>query len=88
MDGTGAMRLAALVVMALYFLLMFASIRSDAAPKKTFLFPKDGNKKENKSSNVPIEEVYRYFSNKEKNTNNTLDEKRMVPTGPNPLHNR
>ncbi|EEF46634.1 conserved hypothetical protein, partial [Ricinus communis] len=85
---TGAMRLPILAIV-LYCVLIFASIRSDAVPKKAFFFSNDGNKRKNTSSNEPIEAVNGYFCNKgTKNSNKTSDEKRVVPTGPNPLHNR
>ncbi|KAH8481570.1 hypothetical protein H0E87_029156 [Populus deltoides] len=90
-----AMRVLAVLVMALS-LLIFGSIgRSDAVPKTTFLSPADGSNKKKSSSNMSsssssLEAVNTLFSNssKNKNKNITLDEMRVVPTGPNPLHNR
>ncbi|KAJ6863596.1 hypothetical protein NC652_040209 [Populus alba x Populus x berolinensis] len=88
-----AMRVLAVLVMALS-LLIFGSIgRSDAVPKTTFLSPVDGSNKKKSSSNMSpssssLEAVNTLFSNSSKNKNITLDEMRVVPTGPNPLHNR
>jgi len=90
-----AMRVLAVLVMAIS-LLIFGSIgRSDAVPKTTFLSPADGSNKKKSSSNMSsssssLEAVNTLFSNssKNKNKNITLDEMRVVPTGPNPLHNR
>ncbi|KAJ6857590.1 CLAVATA3/ESR (CLE)-related protein 19 [Populus alba x Populus x berolinensis] len=90
------MRVLAVLVMALS-LLIFGSIgRSDAVPKTTFLYPVDGSNKKKSSSNMSpssppsssLEAVNTLFSNSSKNKNITLDEMRVVPTGPNPLHNR
>ncbi|XP_011017739.1 PREDICTED: CLAVATA3/ESR (CLE)-related protein 19 [Populus euphratica] len=87
------MRVLAVLVMALS-LLIFGSIgRSDAVPKTTFLSPVDGSNKKKSSSNMSsssssLEAVNTLFSNSSKIKNITLDEMRVVPTGPNPLHNR
>ncbi|KAJ9176964.1 hypothetical protein P3X46_012222 [Hevea brasiliensis] len=83
------MRLAVLVIAVLCCLLIFACIGSDAVQKKAFLFHIHGAKKKNNTlSNRSLEAVNKYFSMKGKKNNNTLDEKRIVPTGSNPLHNR
>ena len=84
------MRLLAVLVMALC-LLIFASIGSDAVPKSAFLSPTDDANKKKTSSHVssssPLEAVNK-FSSSIKNKNFTMDEMRVVPTGPNPLHNK
>ncbi|KAJ6922155.1 hypothetical protein NC652_015953 [Populus alba x Populus x berolinensis] len=78
------MRLLVVLVMA-SCLVIFASTGSDAVPKSAFLFPiEDANKKKTSS----IEAVNKLISNSIKNKNLTLDEMRVVPTGPNPLHNK
>ncbi|KAJ6699762.1 CLAVATA3/ESR (CLE)-RELATED PROTEIN 22 [Salix purpurea] len=85
------MRLLVVLVMALS-LLIFASFGSDAVPKSGFLWPTDDANKKKTSSHVssssPLEAVNKLFSNSIKNKNFTVDEMRVVPTGPNPLHNK
>ncbi|CAK7345576.1 unnamed protein product [Dovyalis caffra] len=88
-----AMRLLPVLIVALC-LLIFASIGSDAVRKTAFLFPIDEANKKKSSSNVSssssssLEVVNNLFSKSSKNKNISLDEMRVVPTGPNPLHNR
>ncbi|KAJ6912980.1 hypothetical protein NC651_015451 [Populus alba x Populus x berolinensis] len=72
-------------------LVIFASTGSDAVPKSAFLFPIDDANKKKTSSHVSsssLEAVNKLISNSIKNKNLTLDEMRVVPTGPNPLHNK
>lgn len=84
------MRFVVLVIAVLCSLLFFACIGSEAVQKKAFLFHVHGAEKKNiSSSNESHEGDNRYFFMQGKNIdNNTLDEKRIVPTGSNPLHNR
>ena len=84
------MRLLVVLVMA-SCLVIFASTGSDAVPKSAFLFPIDDANKKKTSSHVSsssLEAVNKLISNSIKNKNLTLDEMRVVPTGPNPLHNK
>ncbi|KAJ6673185.1 CLAVATA3/ESR (CLE)-RELATED PROTEIN 22 [Salix viminalis] len=91
--SAGAMRLLAVLVMALC-LVIFGCIGSDAVPKAAFLSPVNGSNKKKSSPNLSsssssLEAVSTVFSNSgAKNKSITLDEMRVVPTGPNPLHNR
>ncbi|KAJ6912118.1 hypothetical protein NC651_014708 [Populus alba x Populus x berolinensis] len=60
-------------------------------PKSAFLFPIDDAHKKKTSSHVSsssLEAVNKLISNSIKNKNLTLDEMRVVPTGPYPLHNK
>ncbi|KAI5584147.1 hypothetical protein POPTR_006G071401v4 [Populus trichocarpa] len=84
------MRLLVVLVMA-SCLMIFASTGSDAVPKSAFLFPIDDANNRKTSSHVSsssLEAVNKSISNSIKNKNLTLDEMRVVPTGPNPLHNK
>lgn len=93
-----AMRLAEFIV--LLCLLSLSFVGSDAVVRMTMLTATNGAK-ERKSSNETLEEVNRCnskrlhfrsekLSNSEKynDINTAEDNKRVVPTGPNPLHNR
>lgn len=93
-----AMRLAEFIV--LLCLLSLSFVGSDAVVRMTMLTATNGAK-ERKSSNETLEEVNRCnskrlhfrsekLSNSEKynHINTAEDNKRVVPTGPNPLHNR
>lgn len=92
------MRLAEFIV--LLCLLSLAFVGSDAVVRMTMLTATNGAK-ERKSSNETLEAVNRcnskrlHFrseklssSEKYNHINTTEDNKRVVPTGPNPLHNR
>lgn len=84
-----AMRLAELMI--LLCLLSLALDSSDAAARMTmFLTATNGAK--DRSSNETLEAVKRCksmdLSKYEKYNNTSAEDKRVVPTGPNPLHNR
>ncbi|KAL5769134.1 hypothetical protein ACOSP7_015691 [Xanthoceras sorbifolium] len=69
------------------FLLILASCGSDAVARKTFLTsPFDDAK--NKTAKASLHALNNYFFSSSQEKHNTMEEKRVVPTGPNPLHNK
>ncbi|KAK7265359.1 hypothetical protein RJT34_32978 [Clitoria ternatea] len=71
-------------------LLLWACIGSNTVARKTNLF--DGAKKK-KNTSVSLHGAHkcnpkRHLSCYDNNTTTSSDDKRVVPTGPNPLHNR
>ncbi|GLU10528.1 hypothetical protein SLE2022_273220 [Rubroshorea leprosula] len=83
------MRLA--IILFVVCVLIFSSVRirslDHAVARKTLLsrFCCHNDKRGSSKQTAMAEAMTTFFSSKK---NQTLDEKRLVPTGPNPLHNR
>lgn len=79
------------VVIFVVFLLIHASFGSDAVPaasRKTIPSSTFHDAKKNKPSRESSLDAFNnYFSNSQEQ-HNSMEEKRVIPTGPNPLHNK
>ncbi|KAG2691953.1 hypothetical protein I3760_08G030800 [Carya illinoinensis] len=85
------MRLAEFMI--LLCLLSLASLCSDAVATRTVFFMTDADGAKKRSSNETFEAKRLHFhseqcSNSEKYNHSSVDDKRVVPTGSNPLHNK
>ncbi|KAK7388177.1 hypothetical protein VNO78_22986 [Psophocarpus tetragonolobus] len=77
------------VFILLLCLLLWACIGSNSAARKTVFVSNmfDGAKKK-KTSAVSIHAAHKCNRSCYDNNNTSSEDKRLVPTGPNPLHNR